>query len=558
MFIRIKTYANSPNRGVYVVRNDRRDGRVRQTIVRYFGMARDAGELERLRRLAQRHIAEFDVLGDPSVFLPEQRRRQLQEVLSGTVADSGAVAPIRVDLSQVREEERVIRGVHEVYGRVYDQLGLDRLLPARRYRASNRILRDIVMARLAQPLSKRASVGYLADNMGTRLNLAQVYRLMDHLDEARIDTLNRLALNEAGRILSPPLEMYLFDCTTLYFESFERDELKSPGYSKDAKFKESQVLLALMVTPEGLPVGYEVLPGQTFEGHSLRRVVARYRRQVPLRRAVVVADRGMLSQDNLKALRDHGIDYIVGARLRGLKRATQERILDREGYAAEDRAVTQACLTVPLGDDRLVVNWSAKRARRDAHDRQRHIDKLRRQCQRSRKPHAFLSNRGYAKYLKIDGDARVELNEDRIAAEARWDGLHGVRTSLAEADASATEVLNHYRGLWQVEQTFRVSKHDLRVRPIFHWTPRRIRAHLAIAFMALMCVRHLEYRCALQYRRLSPEAIRNSLVHMQQSILVDVTTQRRYVIPSKASVHAAALYRLVEAPLNEVPFELVD
>ena len=415
------------------------------------------------------------------------------------------------------------------------------------------------MARLAQPASKRASVRHLTRSMGTRLRLEQVYRMMDHLDAERVEQLNRIAAERAMELLEPPVDVYFFDCTTVYFESFVADELKAPGYSKDAKFKESQVLLALMVTAEGLPVRHKVLPGQTFEGHSLRRVVDDFRRHVPLRRAVVVADRGMLSRANLQTLREADIDYIVGERLRSRPKPVADAVLDPSRYAPTRLGpVAEFGAVAELDDagDRLVAHFSPKRARKDAHERERHVEKLRRKWLRQKNPRDYVSNRGYAKYLRVEGTATVALDEDRIREDARWDGLHGVRTSLRDVDA--TEILGAYRGLWQVELAFRVTKHDLRVRPVFHWTPRRVHAHIAIAFIALLCVRHLEYRCALQYRPLSPESIQNSLLGMQQSVLRDSSDGRRYVIPSRPTVHAEGLYRIVGLQPSVIPFELPD
>ena len=158
------------------------------------------------------------------------------------------------------------------------------------------------------------------------------------------------------------------------------------------------------------------------------------------------------------------------------------------------------------------------------------MEKLIKKIGKSQNPKSLLNNYGYKKYLHIEGDSRLQVDQVKVEEEQRWDGLHGVVTNLTQMEAE--EVLGHYRGLWQVEEAFRVSKHDLRVRPIFHWTPARIRAHLAITFMALLCVRHLAYRVELQSRRLSPEAIRTALLHVQSSVLEHLGTRRRYVIPS--------------------------
>ena len=143
----------------------------------------------------------------------------------------------------------------------------------------------------------------------------------------------------------------------------------------------------------------------------------------------------------------------------------------------------------------------------------------------------------------------------RCSPARRWDGLHGVITNVR--DLSAAEIFARYRGLWQVERGFRVNKHDLKVRPIHHWTPRRIRAHLAIAYMAFSCVQHLAYRVRLQKKRsLSPEEIRNALLHRQCSILKHVHKPDRYVVPAAGTVEAELIYDALGLKFMTVPYVL--
>ena len=162
------------------------------------------------------------------------------------------------------------------------------------------------------------------------------------------------------------------------------------------------------------------------------------------------------------------------------------------------------------------------------------IGKLRKQLSKSQTPKDLLNNYGYKKYLQVEGETTLRVNQDKVSEAQRWDGLHGVITNLSESTDNPT-ILSQYRGLWQVEDTFRVSKHDLKVRPVYHWTPPRIRAHIAMAFMTLLCVRHLQYRMRLQAKPVSPEVIRNALTHVQHSVLEYKQTKRRYVIPSAIS-----------------------
>ena len=549
MFIRVKSTPNSPRRSVQIVQSLRQGSQVRQKIIRHVGIAMDDQELERLKELAEFIKVGIQTQTQASLFSQEELARQLSEA-----RQQAQTHPMKVDLRALRETQRAVSGIHEVYGKIYRELGLHRLLRVSRYRASSEALFQCVMARIANPKSKRASVRLLEEDFGVRLPLEKVYRMMDQLDASRVERLQRLSGAAAESLLAEPLDLLFFDCTTLYFESFVADELKQPGYSKDAKFKESQVLLALVVTPRGLPVSYEVLPGSSFEGHSLLPVIERMRRRHTLRRVVIVADRGMLSEENLKALESVEAHYIVGARLRKLPKSVQAQLLDSSRYRASAQGEGRLMELYHCGR-RVVVRYSSVRARKDARDRQVAVEKLIKKIGKSQNPKSLLNNYGYKKYLHIEGDSRLQVDQVKVEEEQRWDGLHGVVTNLTQMEAE--EVLGHYRGLWQVEEAFRVSKHDLRVRPIFHWTPARIRAHLAITFMALLCVRHLAYRVELQSRRLSPEAIRTALLHVQSSVLEHLGTRRRYVIPSSVSREAEKIYQVMGLKHSRVPFEPV-
>ena len=549
MFVRVKTTPNSPRKAVQLVESVRAGHTVRQKIVRHIGIALDEDELVKLKDLAEVVKAKLQADTQPALFPPEDVAEQV--IAAQRQRDD---APLKVDLKQLKETQRIVSGIHAVYGAVYDALGLSRLLPAYRYRASHKALFHSVMARLANPDSKRASVRALAADFGVQVSLEQVYRMMDLWDEKRIEQLNALAGAQAQALLGGPLRVLFFDCTTLYFESFSEDTLKQPGYSKDAKFKECQVLLALAVTETGLPVHYQVLPGATFEGHSLIPVVQALQKDYDVQEAVIMADRGMLSEDNLKTLEEAGLHYIVGARLKSLPQAIQSQILDEGRYQPLGEASVRV-LSLPHESRRLVVSYAPVRAEKDRRDRDKAINKLRKKLANSRHPKDLLNNYGYKKYLQVEGKTTLTVNQDKITEATRWDGLHGVITNLPESTDNPT-ILSQYRGLWQVEDTFRVSKHDLKVRPIYHWTPRRIRAHLAIAFMTLLCVRHLQYRMSLQAKPVSPEVIGNALTHVQHSVLEHKQTKRRYVIPSSISEVGRQLYKVMGLTHSSTPYEL--
>ena len=206
---------------------------------------------------------------------------------------------------------------------------------------------------------------------------------------------------------------------------------------------------------------------------------------------------------------------------------------------------------------RLIVTHSTKRAEKDRKDREKSIEKLRQKLEKSKKPESLISNYGYKKYLAVDGDVQVRINEDKLEREALWDGLHGVMTNVREKDMNAEEVLSQYHGLWQVEESFRITKHDLKVRPVFHWSAKRIKAHIAICFVAFSLIRFLQYRIRQKTGEcFSPERIREELYRVQESVLKHTIDNNRYVVPSKPSQDAIKIYHVMNKERHVVPFKL--
>jgi len=552
MFVRVKTTPNSPKRSVQIVENCRKDGKVKQRIVRYVGAALNDRELKALKDLAEVIKAEMEQDVQPGLFSPQEVAEKAI-ISRNTKEDEES---LRVDLKKLREEQRITLGIHEVYGKLYHQLGFEDVPgKSQMMEKSRNNLKHIVLARNASPLSKRATVKELSDHFGVDISLSSVYRTMDHLDDKIIDRIKDTALYSAQQLFGINLRVLFYDCTTLYFESFKEDELKNNGYSKDLKFNQPQVLLALLVTEAGIPVGYEVFPGCTFEGHTLQTAIERVESKYNIRDMVIVADSAMLGKDNLKWLEDHGKRYIVGARLKSLSKSQQSKILNSDNYREYNGDIYNSIADLPHGDKcRLIVSYSEKRAKKDRDDRETALEKLTGKLKKSRNPLSFGGSYGYKRFLKTASEAVVEIDEKKVNEAAMWDGLHGVITNIK--DMTAEQIREHYHGLWQVEESFRITKHDLKIRPVYHWTPKRIKAHIAICFMSLTLARHLMYRTKLQYHSMSAEEIRRNLSSVQLSILKDVNTNKRYGVPSAITPEAAKLYKIMAINWDSVPFEI--
>ncbi|MDP2945203.1 MAG: IS1634 family transposase [Atribacterota bacterium] len=544
MFIRVKTSPNSRGKSVQIVQSIRKGERVTQKIIRHVGMAYDEDELKKLKLLAESIRMKLEAGAQQFLFKPEEI------VKLGESKKQYKDSDYIVNVKNLVEEQRLISGIHDVYGKLFSNLGYQKVIarPSRNKMAV-RIFTDIVLARIANPVSKMASIDMLEEDFGVTIDLDKAYRMMDKLDTAALERLKKITYQNSLNLLGSKIEVIFYDATTIYFESFSEDELKRNGFSKDHKHNQPQILLALMVTSDGLPVDYEIFSGDTYEGHTLIPALTKIRKRYHLDKIVFVADSAMLSQENIAELEEEGLEYIVGARLKKVKNELKDKILDHNNY----KEITPGYQIAHFSDGNreIVVSYSSKRALKDASDRKKAIAKLKKKLEKSRSAKQHLSNSGYRKYLKIEGRSTILLDEEKIASESLWDGLHGVVTN---AKLSGEEILARYNDLWNVEAAFRVTKHDLKVRPVFHWKPRRIAAHIAICFTAYALVKHLEYRVRLCYKKLSIEKIRQLLIRVQTSILFDKEKRIRYGLPSKMKKDARKIYNAVGIKRSITPY----
>jgi transposase len=480
---------------------------------------------------------------------------------------------------------------------LFDQIGYGTILSGK---ISNTIFKDIVMARLSKPVSKRSSCEMLCRKFGKEHNLEQIYRMMDAkksekknvakvvVKTDKIPDLQNITFHYSRRLLHGKITLFFYDCTTLYFESFTEDELRRFGYSKDHKFNQGQVLLALMVTEAGLPVGYDIFPGNMYEGHTLSLAINKLKEKHSINEAIIVADSGLLSKENIKIIKESGYQYILGARLKSLSQQWQETIITNTDYETytiyykDEQHKDNENDIVKLKDydydyetskdnknkekgkhtnpERLIISRSSARAKKDENDRKKALEKLVLKLKKSTKPADLISNYGYKKFLKIEGETSVIIDEEKIAQEALWDGIHGVFTNTNRLEINAYAVFNQYHGLWQVEDSFRIDKHDLRMRPVFHWTSDRIQAHIAICFVAFSLIRFLQHHIKRETgENSSARRISIELDTVQKSILYDTNNKvNKYVIPSKSSEDVLKIYNTMKLHRNVVPYKILE
>lgn len=549
MFVRIKTTPNSPRKSVQIVQSIRKGDKVFQKIVRYIGIAMNDYELEKLKDLAESVKIKLEAGDQELLFSPEEIARLSKKNKKKKIEE--CEEDYKVNLKNLTEEQRVVSGIHDIYGGLFDELGYAKTIKrASRNESAVDIYRNIVLARIANPLSKMASIDMLEESFGISLSLDKVYRMMDKLDDEAIERLNNITYGNTADLLNKKIDIIFFDCTTIYFEAFNDDELRKAGYSKDLKFNQPQILLALMVTTEGLPMGYKLFEGNKFEGHTLIPMIKEIEKKHKLNKVIFVSDAGMFNKNNLQELEEKGIEYIVGGKLRNMPEAVKEDILDISKYKEIRRGYKVRRLEYQ--GKNIIISHSEKRAKKDARDRAKAIESIQKKMAKNQSPKNYLSNYGNKKYLKVSDSVKIEINEEKIAKDSRWDGLHGVITNAK--DITDKEVLAQYNNLWNVENAFRITKHDLKVRPVFHWKPSRVKAHLAISFTAYALVKYLEYRVKLQYRKLSCEKIRQRLIKAQTSILFDKIKKIRYGLPSRISQDARKIYRLMRREWKLTPY----
>ena len=555
MFVRVKSTPNSPRRSVQVVESVRSADAVRQRIVRHMGIALDAAEETKLRAMADEFIAREmasrlnkDSLFElDAAFVPRRPGRPARQ----TLASVAGVDEVR--LADLREVSRRVEGPHEVLAPLFDFLRFDRVLDGR----GTAMLRDLVIARVMAPGSKRSSTEQLELHYGRSHSLHSVYRLMDALHE-RLGVLKQVVLEATASLTGGSVQMMLFDVTTLYFESVDADELRAFGYSKDQKYHCTQVVLALATNEDGLPIGYELFPGNTAEVKTLLACMKSWQAQLPAGQVSFVADRALCSRANLAALEAAPWNYVVAMPLRrSLAAAQQEQVLNTA--IAAPMELDGELVWVREFDwqgRRLIVSYSSRRAHKDQADRQAllarlqsklgankpRVDKATGEIKQAANAKKLISNSGYLRYIEsADKGGVFVLNEDKVMAEAAWDGLHAIVTN--DRTSSAGQLLAQYRRLWVIEESFRTIKHGLAVRPIYHFKPERIQAHIGLCYLAFALTRHAQQRIKLAQQAMSVERIRAALQGVQASILEHTKTKAKYRMPSAFAQDAARIYK---------------
>lgn len=441
---KIKYSEGSTSVQVYKIENRKR------VIVRHIGTARTPEELTDLTSLATDFI----------------KKVSKQLFLFGDAPSSTIINIKQTDFIGV-----YYSFFHELISKLIIHVGFDKL--------KNNFLLDLVIMRMMEPGSKVRSISLLEEYFGIRHRRQKYYDCAPQWLDLKTKV-EAIAVKFAQTHYDFNYNLVFYDVTTLYFETFESDDLRKNGFSKDNKPQQPQILVALMVSKEGLPIAYEVFSGNTFEGHTFIPMIESFIKNNKVDTLTVVADAAMISTENSAALNAAKIDYIVGARLgnisHGLLEEIDSNIIREDGKSIRIKTVN--------GD--LICSYSSVRYRKDRYEMDKQIERAK----------YLIENPGKNKKLKFTRSAgqKMELNQKLIDKTEKLLGIKGYYTSLPASVANNQTIMERYRELYRIEQAFRISKSDLRTRPIFHYKEEPIKLHLLICFMGLVIAKHIELK----------------------------------------------------------------
>lgn len=340
----------------------------------------------------------------------------------------------------------------------------------------------MVLHRLLDPGSKRATHRWLKTVYRPEfesLELHHLYRALDYLVQKK-EKIEEALFARNRDLFCPNFDLMLFDTTSVYFEGQGPEGVAEYGYSREHRPDRVQVVLGLLMSRDGIPVAHHVFPGNTADIKAFRHAIADLRRRFPLRRVVIIADRGVVAEPLLEELELEGMEYIVGMPLRKWKEV-REIVLSRAGryHEVKDNLKVKE---VEAGGHRYIVCHNPEGEERDRKERESIVAMLAEYLSQGGLS-GLVKRKGWGRYLRVKEAGKVEIDHKKIAEEARYDGKYVLRTNTSLV---AAEIALDYKSLWQVEHAFRELKSGLEVRPVYLRTEAHVRGHIVVCFLALV------------------------------------------------------------------------
>lgn len=418
-------------------------------------------------------------------------------------------------VNSIANDHLQIIGTELILGKIYTKIGFPT-------DGSCDYFKNLVLCRLVYPGSKLKTVDYFRWHLNIEVSVYTIYRFLDELNSELKPQVEQISFEYTKKLLKGNIGVVFYDMTTLYFEASEEDDYRIPGFNKDGKHQQPQIMIGLLVGSYGYPIGYQIFEGNTSETKTLIPVLEAFQKKFEIDKPIVVADAAMLSKKNLLALQSNDYEYIIGARLKNESEEIKQKILALEVKEGAPKELKSA-------QGRIIVGFSSKRAYNDRKNREKGIKRLERKVKSGKLTKEHINNRGYNKYLKLSGDINISIDYAKYEADSVWDGLKGYVTNT---NLKRTKVIDNYSQLWQIEKAFRISKTDLRIRPIYHRLKDRIEAHICICFTAYAIYKELERLLKLNKIELSAEKAIEQIRQIRQL---------RYTLPKSRQIKTKIL-----------------
>ena len=411
----------------------------------------------------------------------------------------------------------------------------------------------MICSRFIRPVSKLALYDQWIDRLypvmvDHRMELQHIYRSLDILCQHKELIEQSLYLYRKD-LFSINVDIVLYDLTTLRFESTRTDmgELRKFGYSKEMRSDCTQVVFGLLTDTEGIPLSFEVHPGNTFEGNTLEAIVSKMRSKFSVRRFIFIADRGLFSAKNLEHIRKRDGEFIVGLRMGVLEREKQLDFYNADHYEfiSEELAIWETS----LGEDRCIITWSRSRAERDRKTREDILDEIRKKLSgKNSKAKSFITNQNYKKFLMLQQESKPVLNQKAIDEHARKDGYFGIITNVKTM--TAREIVYNYKQLWKIEDSFGEFKGSLKARPVFHWTDHRIIGHLMLCFLAYLCEAYMTKALRDKSELLQAKAIDKKIIKQRPLTVPMAMSELSSVMAIPVKVKSNTIWVRTDIPEN--------
>ena len=408
-----------------------------------------------------------------------------------------------------------IVGSELILGKIYRKIGFSES-------GCPDLFKNLVLCRLVYPGSKLKTVDYFKQHLNTDVSVYSIYRFLDQLNTELKPAIEQTMFDYTRKLLKDKIGVVFYDMTTLYFEASEEDDYRIPGFNKDGKHQQPQIMIGLLVSNHGYPIGYQIFEGNTSETKTLIPVLETFQKKFDIDKPIIVADAALLSQKNIDALQENHYEYILGGRLKNETEAIKTKVIKLGVEEGKPRELKNK-------NGRLIVSYSQKRARNDRINREKGLKRLEKKLRTGKLTKDHINNRGYNKYLKLSGEVNITIDYEKYKADSVWDGLKGYATNT---HLSRKEVIGQYSQLWQGEKAFCISKTDLRISPIYHRLKNRIEAHICICFAAYAIYKELERLLKENQLGISPKKAIEAIREIRQL---------RYVLPKSQQVKTKIL-----------------